>query len=114
MPVLGGPVQRDRGFVLHRPAADFSRRCGFRHAALTTRAVRSRGDGKGRARTRLPGIALATRLGGRTARRRTAAERLADRPRRFLIFELPFEQRWRAARLLGVELSRISTQAGRA
>jgi putative transcriptional regulator len=32
-----------------------------------------------------------------------------------LIFELPFEQRWNAAaRLLGVELSRISTQAGRA
>jgi putative transcriptional regulator len=32
-----------------------------------------------------------------------------------LIFELPFEQRWHAAaRLLGVELSRISTQAGRA
>ena len=28
---------------------------------------------------------------------------------------LPFEQRWHAAaRLLGVELSRISTQAGRA
>ena len=32
-----------------------------------------------------------------------------------LIFELPFEQRWHAAaRLLGIELSRISTQAGRA
>jgi putative transcriptional regulator len=32
-----------------------------------------------------------------------------------LIFELPYEQRWHAAaRLLGVELSRISTQAGRA
>jgi putative transcriptional regulator len=32
-----------------------------------------------------------------------------------LIFALPFEQRWHAAaRLLGIELSRISTQAGRA
>jgi putative transcriptional regulator len=32
-----------------------------------------------------------------------------------LIFELPYEQRWHsAARLLGIELSRISTQAGRA
>ena len=32
-----------------------------------------------------------------------------------LVFELPFEQRWHAAaRLLGIELSRISTQAGRA
>jgi putative transcriptional regulator len=32
-----------------------------------------------------------------------------------LIFDLPFEQRWHAAaRLLGIDLSRISLQAGRA
>jgi putative AlgH/UPF0301 family transcriptional regulator len=32
-----------------------------------------------------------------------------------VIFRLPYEQRWHAAaRLLGIELSRISSQAGRA
>ncbi|MGQ0383296.1 MAG: YqgE/AlgH family protein [Gammaproteobacteria bacterium] len=119
MPVLaGGPVQRDRGFVLHRPAAgpyESTMPVSDTLWVTTSRDVLTAlaaGDGP-------PQAVMALGYAG------WEAGQLEDEVRQnawltvpcddALVFELPYEQRWHAAaRLLGVELSRISSQAGRA
>jgi putative transcriptional regulator len=119
MPVLaGGPVQRDRGFVLHRPGPQrwesTMQVSGTLHVT-TSRAVlaaMAKGVGPGQAAIAL-GYAgwEAGQLDEELLQNAWLTVPCDDS----LIFDLPFEQRWHAgARLLGIELSRISTQAGRA
>jgi len=119
MPVLaGGPVQRDRGFVLHRPGTqqwESTMRLSDSLHVTTSRdvlAAMARGDGPQHAAIAL-GYAgwEAGQLDEEILQNNWLTVPCDDS----LIFELPFEQRWHAAaRLLGIELSRISTQAGRA
>lgn len=119
MPVLaGGPVQRDRGFVLHRPGPrgwESTMRVSDALHVTTSRdvlAAMARGEGPKHAAIAL-GYAgwEAGQLDEELLQNAWLTVPCDDS----LIFELPFEQRWHAAaRLLGVELSRISTQAGRA
>ncbi len=114
----GGPVQADRGFVLHHPgeqAWDSTLEVSERLHVTTSRDVLeaiARGDGPGRA-------AMALGYAG------WEAGQLEDEMRQnawltvpcdeSVVFDLPFEQRWSAAaRLLGVDLSRLSHVAGRA
>jgi putative transcriptional regulator len=119
MPVLaGGPVQRDRGFVLHRPGPqgwESTMPVSDTLHVTTSRdvlAAMAKGEGPRQA-------VVALGYAGWDARQ--LDEELLQNAwltvpcDDSLIFELPFEQRWHAAaRLVGVELSRISTQAGRA
>lgn len=119
MPVLaGGPVQRDRGFVLHRPSPrdwESTMRVSDTLHVTTSRdvlAAMAKGEGP---------VPAAMALGYAGWEAGQLDEELLQNAwltvpcDDSLIFELPFEQRWHAAaRLLGVELSRISTQAGRA
>jgi putative transcriptional regulator len=119
MPVLaGGPVQRDRGFVLHRPgpqAFESTMQVSETLHVTTSRdvlAAMARGNGPAHAAIAL-GYAgwEAGQLDEELLQNAWLTVPCDDS----LIFELPFEQRWHAAaRLLGIELSRISSQAGRA
>ena len=119
MPVLaGGPVQRDRGFVLHRPGPrgwESTMRVSDTLHVTTSRdvlAAMAKSDGP---RQAVIALGYAGWEAGQLDEELLQNAWLTVPCDDSLIFELPFEQRWHAAaRLLGIELSRISTQAGRA
>ena len=119
MPVLGGgPVQRDRGFVLHRPgprAWDSTLPVSESLHVTTSRdvlAAMAQGEGPAQA---VVALGYAGWDAGQLEEEVLQNAWLTVPCDDALVFELPFEQRWHAAaRLLGVELSRISNQAGRA
>jgi putative transcriptional regulator len=119
MPVLaGGPVQRDRGFVLHRPgpqAWESTMPVSDTLHVTTSRdvlAAMAQGTGPKQA---VMALGYAGWEAGQLDEEVLQNAWLTVPCDDALIFELPYEQRWHAAaRLLGVELSRISTQAGRA
>ena len=117
-PVLGGgPVQTDRGFVLHSPAGHFDSTLEVSdrvHLTTSRDILEALAAGRGPERAV---VALgysgwdAGQLDAEMAQNAwltvTADERL--------VFETPFEHRWLAAgRLLGVDLATLSSQAGRA
>jgi len=119
MPVLrGGPVQNDRGFVLHRPCLqdwDSTLPVSDTLHVTTSRdvlAAMARGEGPAQA---VVALGYAGWDAGQLEEEVLQNAWLTVPCDESLIFDLPFEQRWHAAaRLLGVELSRISLQAGRA
>lgn len=113
----GGPVQTDRGFVLHRPLKDFD---STLHVSDTLHVTTSRdvlaalakGEGPEQAVVAL-GYAgwEAGQLEEEIRQNAWLNVPVDDR----LVFDLPFEDRWHAAgRLLGIELSRLAPTAGRA
>jgi putative transcriptional regulator len=118
-PVLrGGPVQTDRGFVLHPPGErswDSTLEVSDRLHVTTSRDVLEAialGQGPQRA-------AMALGYAGWDAGQLDEEMRqnawLTVPCDESVVFDLPFEQRWSAAaRLLGVDLSRLSHVAGRA
>jgi putative transcriptional regulator len=118
-PVLrGGPVQTDRGFVIHRPAGkswDSTLEVSQTLHVTTSRdvlAALARGEGPEQA---VVALGYAGWDAGQLEEEVLQNTWLTVPCDDALIFDLPFEQRWSAAaRLLGVELSRISLQAGRA
>ncbi|MGQ0429867.1 MAG: YqgE/AlgH family protein [Gammaproteobacteria bacterium] len=119
MPVLaGGPVQRDRGFVLHRPAPQpFESTMPVSESLWVTTsrdvlAALAEGCGPPQA---VMALGYAGWEAGQLEEEVLQNAWLTVPCDDALVFELPYEQRWHAAaRLLGVELSRISSQAGRA
>lgn len=119
MPVLaGGPVQRDRGFVLHRPGPqpyESTMPVSDTLCVTTSRDVlAAMAGGQGPAQA-VVALGYAGWEAGQLEEEVLQNAWLTVPCDDSLIFELPYEQRWHAAaRLLGVEFSRISTQAGRA
>lgn len=119
MPVLaGGPVQRDRGFVLHRPGPqDWESTMPVSdtlHVTTSRDVLAAMAQGTGPAQAVIA-LGYAGWEAGQLDEEMLQNAWLTVPCDDALIFELPYEQRWHAAaRLLGVELSRISTQAGRA
>jgi len=119
MPVLaGGPVQRDRGFVLHRPGPrgweSTMRVSDTLHVTTSRDVLAAMAKGEGPAHAAIA-LGYAGWEAGQLDEELLQNAWLTVPCDDSVIFELPFEQRWHAAaRLLGVELSRISTQAGRA
>jgi putative transcriptional regulator len=119
MPVLrGGPVQLDRGFVLHRPCPqgwDSTLPVSDALHVTTSRdvlAAMARGEGPAQV---VVALGYAGWDAGQLEEEVLQNAWLTVPCDESLIFDLPYEQRWQAAaRLLGVELSRISHQAGRA
>lgn len=116
--LCGGPVQADRGFVLHRPTEktwDSTLNVSDQLQVTTSRDVleaMARGEGPVHA-------TMALGYAG------WEAGQLEDEMRQnawltapcddSIIFDVPYEQRWHAAaKLLGVDLSLISNVAGRA
>ena len=114
----GGPVQPDRGFVLHRPTGhswDSTLEVSDSIHVTTSRDILeaiSRGEGP-------PEASMALGYAGWDAGQLEEEVRhnswLTAPCDEGIVFSIPFEQRWSAAaRLLGVDLSRISHLSGRA
>jgi putative transcriptional regulator len=117
-PVLrGGPMQTDRGFVVHRAAGawDSTLKVSDVIHVTTSRdilAAIARGEGPQEA---MVALGYAGWDGGQLEEEIRANVWLSVPVDPMLIFDLPFESRWEAAgRLLGVELSRISSISGNA
>jgi putative transcriptional regulator len=117
-PVLrGGPMQTDRGFVVH-PAGgewDSTLKVSDTLHVTTSRDILvaiARGEGPQEA---LVALGYAGWDGGQLEDEIRANAWLSAPAESAIIFDLPFESRWEAAaRLLGVELSRISSIGGNA
>ncbi len=118
LPVLrGGPVQGDRGFVVHRAGGNWEstlRVSDAIHVTTSRDILRSiaRGDGPLDAFLAL-GYAGWER--GQLEEEIRANAWITAPVDARLVFDLPFEERWSAsAGLLGIELSRISPISGNA
>jgi putative transcriptional regulator len=117
-PVLrGGPMQTDRGFVVHRAGGQWDSTLKVSDAihVTTSRDILTaiaRGEGPGEA---MIALGYAGWDGGQLEDEIRANAWLNAPADSGIIFDLPFESRWRAAaRLLGVELSRMSPISGNA
>jgi putative transcriptional regulator len=96
MVLHGGPVQRDRGFVIHEPAGEWD-------------AVLAVGNSIGVA------TGYAGWGAGQLEREVQQNAWLSGPADSSIIFDLPYDERYEsAARLLGVELDRLSGEAGHA
>jgi putative transcriptional regulator len=113
----GGPMQTDRGFVVHRAGGEWDSTIKVSEALHVTTSrdiltAMSRGEGPDEA---VIALGYAGWDGGQLEEELRANAWLSAPVDLGLIFELPFESRWLAAgRLLGVELSRVSPIGGNA
>lgn len=113
----GGPVQTDRGFVVHRAGGEWDSTLEVSDTLHVTTsrdilAAIARGQGPGDA---IVALGYAGWAGGQLEDEIRANAWLSAPVSTDIIFELPFESRWHAAgRLLGVELDRISPISGNA
>ncbi len=118
----GGPVQTDRGFVVHRPGGsdgraqwDSTLRISDGIQVTTSRdvlAAMARGEGPPDA---FIALGYAGWDAGQLEQEILSNSWLSVPADERVIFELPYEERWHAAgQLLGVDLTRISTVAGHA
>jgi putative transcriptional regulator len=122
-PVLqGGPVHQERGFVLHQPE-DTGSPAEFDATLAVTDAIRvttsqdiltamARGQGPRRA---LVALGYAGWGAGQLENEMVQNAWLSVPASPRIIFDTPFEARWReSARLLGIDLNTLSSQAGHA
>jgi putative transcriptional regulator len=113
----GGPMQTDRGFVVHRAGGEWDSTLKVSDSIHVTTsrdilAAMARGEGPGEA---VVALGYAGWDGGQLESEIRANAWLSAPVDSGIIFDLPFESRWHAAaRLLGVELSRISPVSGNA
>lgn len=113
----GGPMQTDRGFVVHRAGGDWDSTLKVSDTIHVTTsrdilAAMARGQGPDQA---VVALGYAGWDGGQLEDEIRANAWLSAPVEAGIIFDLPFESRWAAAgRLLGVELSRISSISGNA
>lgn len=117
-PVLaGGPVQRERGFVLHRSDAQFDSTldtgAGVKvTVSLDVLAALARGEGP---EPVLIALGYAGWDAGQLEAELAANAWLSVPADHKVLFETPFEQRWReAAGLLGVDIHQLASYAGHA
>lgn len=118
MPVLaGGPVQRDRGFVLHRSETCYDSTLETRGGIRVTVSqdvldALARGDGPDPV---LVALGYAGWDSGQLEAEIAANAWLSVPADHKVLFETPFEQRWRAAAgLLGVDIHQLASYAGHA
>lgn len=113
----GGPMQTDRGFVVHPACGDWDSTLKVSDSIHVTTsrdilAAMARGEGPEDA---VVALGYAGWDGGQLEDEIRANAWLSAPVESAIIFDLPFESRWQAAaRLLGVELSRISPISGNA
>jgi putative transcriptional regulator len=119
IPVLqGGPVLQERGFVLHRPAGDWDAVLEVRDsdfAVATSKDILvAIAEGRGPSEVVVT-LGYAGWAAGQLEREFAENAWLSGPADAEVIFNTPFERRWEsAARLLGVDLDRMSGQAGHA
>ncbi|HET6604028.1 MAG TPA: YqgE/AlgH family protein [Xanthomonadaceae bacterium] len=115
--LLGGPVQPERGFVLHEPCGDWE--SSFQVSAglcvTTSRdvlAALARGEGPTRA---VVTLGYAGWVEGQLEQELAENAWLTVASSSQIIFETPLEQRWAAsARLMGVEVGLLTDYSGHA
>ncbi|MBM4226842.1 MAG: YqgE/AlgH family protein [Gammaproteobacteria bacterium] len=113
----GGPVHRDRGFILHSPAKDWGSTIQVTEdiAVSTSRdilAAMSRGEGPAES---LVALGYAGWDAGQLEEEMAQNAWLSGPADPDIIFKAPPEQRWlRAAALMGVDLARLSSDVGHA
>jgi putative transcriptional regulator len=117
-PVLrGGPVNTDRGFVLHRPGGkwDHSHRVSDTVQVTTSRdvlAAMARGEGPEDA---FIALGYAGWEAGQLEHEIRENSWLSMPIDAGMVFDLPYEDRWNAAwRLLGIDMNMMSRVAGHA
>jgi len=114
---LGGPVQTDRGFVLHTPARrwDSTLEINPDISVTTSRDIlRAIVEGAGPEKS-LVALGYAGWGPGQLEQELSANAWLSGPANQAIIFDLEPEQRWEAAaRLLGVDLNLLSGEAGHA
>jgi putative transcriptional regulator len=114
---LGGPVQNNRGFVLHEPLGDWESTLSVtdKFGVSTSRDIleaiaENRGPEKF-----IVALGYAGWGAGQLEREITENSWLSGPANRDIIFDLPVEQRWKAAaQLVGVDLATLSSEAGHA
>ena len=118
LPVLqGGPVQVERGFVIHGSEREWNSTLAVSDtvAVTTSRDVleaMAAGDGPERA---LVAIGYAGWGAGQLEAEMAANAWLTVPANTEILFDIPFEKRWRAAAaLIGIDLDLLSTEAGHA
>ncbi len=114
---MGGPVQTDRGFVLHsgQQLWDSTLQITAGVSVTTSRDIlEAIATGRGPEHT-FVALGYAGWAGGQLETEMSANSWLSGPADDKILFELPAEQRWKAAaRLLGVDLDLLSGQAGHA
>jgi putative transcriptional regulator len=114
---FGGPVQTDRGFVLHVPAGDWQSTLRVRDAiGLTTSKdiLEAVGRGEGPQKI-LVTLGYAGWSAGQLEHELSQNAWLTVEARDAIIFDLPAEERLPAAmELLGVDYARLADEAGHA
>jgi putative transcriptional regulator len=114
---FGGPVQVDRGFVLHRPPGEWQSTLSINaQLGLTTSRdiLQAVAEGRGPERI-LVSLGYAGWAPGQLEQELTQNAWLTVGASLDVIFDLPAEQRLSAAmRLLGVDLARLSDDVGHA
>jgi putative transcriptional regulator len=114
---LGGPVQRERGFVIHQPVGRWESSLAVTHelGVTTSRdvlAAIAQGDGPSRA---LVALGYAGWGAGQLEQEMADNAWLSGPADLSIMFETPVDERWRAAAaLLGVDLNLLSGEAGHA
>ncbi len=115
--LLGGPVQPERGFVLHNPKGqwDSSMETGDNIQVTTSQDVlqaMARGEGPEQA---IVALGYAGWTAGQLEQEVVENAWLTVASSREILFETPYDKRWEsAAALLGVDLQSISNYAGHA
>ncbi|NIR59823.1 MAG: YqgE/AlgH family protein [Gammaproteobacteria bacterium] len=115
--VLGGPVERERGFVLHRPLGEWEVTLRVTDelgvtASRDVLAAIARGEGP---RDALVALGYAGWGAGQLEQEMAANAWLSGPADAATLFETPMEQRWTAAAArMGVDLSRLTDQTGHA
>jgi len=114
---VGGPVAMDRGFVLHRGGArwDSTLEIAPNISITTSRDIlEAIAEGTGPAES-LVALGYAGWGSGQLENEMAQNAWLSTPADLEIIFQLPVEQRWRAAaRLIGVDLDSLSQEAGHA
>lgn len=113
----GGPVQRERGFVLHAPAGtwDSVLQVSDEIGVATSRDILTAvAEGRGPDRA-LVALGYAGWDAGQLEQEVLDNAWLSGPADSSIIFDVPYDERWdRAARLLGVDPERLAGEAGHA
>ena len=118
IPVLqGGPVQRERGFVIHHPPGDWEAvlRVGDQIGIATSKDIlMAVAQGRGPARA-IVALGYAGWGAGQLEHEMRQNAWLSGPADSRIIFDTPYEDRWTsAARLLGIDPDHLSGSAGHA
>lgn len=112
----GGPVQTDRGFVIHEPPGAWDSTLKLGELGVTTSrdvlAALARGQGPGHS---FVALGYAGWGAGQLETELAANSWLSTPADKRIIFETPVAERWQAAaRLIGVDIALLSGDAGHA